>query len=537
MTDQGIHIFFDNFGKNLDIIKEENDLSRARQRAQVMLAQLTFFKEACLGMRQDPQSDDHLALTALLEVKGIDSFFHWLLEKQKVFTIQNCLYRAERTTWRILRGDNPVPVAPEALEWIETGLYARKEFEDWQFFHFFVVGEVRLILGGEKKNTPDLSLFLKLVAFAFPRVTSVFEEVKEASFLDANLIAKDQSSIELLENLKKAAVTDVTILLEGESGTGKEIIANFIHQNSSRKRKNFVAVNCAAIPDGLIESELFGHEKGAFTGAVQRHIGKVESADQGTLFLDEIGEMDLKAQAKLLRFIQLKEFHRVGGKEKMSVNVRILAATNRDLRRAVQEQVFRDDLFFRLSVMPFQIPPLRQRPGDLLPLFHHFLKQYAKEFNLPLPQVAPHVYEILYAHPFSGNIRELQNLVQNMLVQSQGERITRRHLPANMIENLESSPLKLSRFLVELEEEDEVAEAADAVSFQRAGRQPQTNDELKSAKQSIQDQAKEAQLLLEKEFLLNLLQSTGWVIPEASKRSGINRTMLYKMMDRNGIKP
>lgn len=549
MIDKGIQIFFDEFKKNLELICESSDPAGMRQRAQVMSTQINYFRESCLGNSMRSRLTDLFALNELLDVREEESFFQWLLVRQKYFTIERCSYLSEHSHWRVYTGD-PIPeFASESVEWTDDAPYGRLQDGEQTYFCFHSAGELRLILAGEdvslkssgsvKGDYRDLQLrlFLKIIGNVFPRVIPVLKKEKVPVLKKHGLIAADEKSLALLTQLRKAAGTDITILLEGESGTGKEVLANYIHLSSSRAKKSFVAVNCAAIPEGLIESELFGHEKGAFTGAVNRHQGKVELADHGTLFLDEIGEMDPKVQAKLLRFLQLKEFHRVGGKEKLSVDVRIIAATNRDLRKAIEENRFRDDLFFRLSVMPFVVPPLKDRRGDLLPLFHHFLRHYARQFNLPLPSVAQNVYECLFSYPFSGNIRELENLVQNMLVQSQGRKINMEHVPPGLLGY--STDEKVPFYTLKNTPPDESGQESDSKSTGTSSDLPLpgTKEELKEQKALIQEQSRLEQLKLEKAFLNHLLEETGWIISEASKVSGINRTMLYKMMERNGIKP
>jgi transcriptional regulator with PAS, ATPase and Fis domain len=205
-------------------------------------------------------------------------------------------------------------------------------------------------------------------------------------------------------------------LLLGESGTGKELFARAIHALSPRKDGAFVAINCAAIPRDLLESELFGHEKGAFTGAVGRKLGKFELADKGTIFLDEIGEMDLGLQAKLLRVIEGEEFMRVGGTSKIKVDVRVVAATNRDLAVAIAQQAFREDLFYRLSVFPITIPPLRERKDDIPELVEHFINVYSKELKKEVTGVSPAGMDLLQQHGWTGNVRELQNAIERAVI-------------------------------------------------------------------------------------------------------------------------
>jgi len=233
---------------------------------------------------------------------------------------------------------------------------------------------------------------------------------------------------ETLIAIQRAAGTDATVLILGESGTGKELLARSLHQLSSRAKAPFVAINCAAIPEPLLENELFGHEKGAFTGATGRKVGKAEMAHHGTLFLDEIADMPLSLQAKILRLVQEKQFDRVGGVQTITVDVRIVAATNRDLREAVERKEFRDDLFFRLSVFPVEIPPLRRRRGDILPLADVFLERFAREMGRKGLALAEETRGVLTAHPWPGNVRELQNCLERAVILCDGSQIRPEHL-------------------------------------------------------------------------------------------------------------
>lgn len=217
---------------------------------------------------------------------------------------------------------------------------------------------------------------------------------------------------------------DVTVLLEGESGTGKDVIANIIHQHSNRKNKPLITVNCGAIPHELIESELFGHEKGSFTGALDKKLGKFELAHGGTLFLDEIGELEFGMQVKLLRAIQNREIERVGGTEKISIDVRIIAATNKHLKKMVDEHKFRLDLYYRLNVFPIEIPPLRERKSDIVPLAEHFLDRFTTQFSTEPKQLSLDAESWLLNQKWEGNIRELENLMQRAVIMSAGSIIT-----------------------------------------------------------------------------------------------------------------
>src|SRR5262245_3870256 len=234
------------------------------------------------------------------------------------------------------------------------------------------------------------------------------------------LLGEDPVFKETLLQAQRAAQSDANVLLLGESGTGKELIARSIHQLSARAKGAFVAINCAAIPEALLENELFGHEKGAFTGAAARKVGRAEMAHRGTLFLDEIGEMPPSVQAKILRLVQEKQFERVGGVQTLTVDVRIVAATNRDLRAAVAEKQFREDLFFRLSVFPIEIPPLRRRRGDILPLSEAFLERYARELGRRGLSLSDAARRALLDHSWPGNVRELQNTLERAAILCDG---------------------------------------------------------------------------------------------------------------------
>ncbi|ADK84278.1 two component, sigma54 specific, transcriptional regulator, Fis family [Desulfarculus baarsii DSM 2075] len=235
------------------------------------------------------------------------------------------------------------------------------------------------------------------------------------------IVTQDMRMQKLLEMARAVADSRATVLISGESGTGKELFARYLHDNSSRRGGPFVAVNCASLPDGLLESELFGHEKGAFTGAVARKPGRFELANEGTILLDEISEMAVGLQAKLLRVLQEGEIDRVGGKRPVPVDVRVVATTNRDLKEHIAKGEFREDLYYRLNVIPLRIPPLRQRPGDILPLAQHFLAQFAAENNRPALTLGPEAQRMILAHQWPGNVRELQNTMERAVLLAQGE--------------------------------------------------------------------------------------------------------------------
>jgi DNA-binding NtrC family response regulator len=236
----------------------------------------------------------------------------------------------------------------------------------------------------------------------------------------------------LLQLVDQVAKSRASVLIVGESGTGKELIAEAIHRASPRAKAPLVRLNCAALAEGLLESELFGHEKGAFTGALGRREGRFKQADQGTLFLDEVSEIPAATQVKLLRFLQERAFERVGGNETLHVDVRIIAATNRDLRTLIDEGRFREDLFYRLNVVSLEIPPLRERPEDIAPLAMFFLARYAEENGKRIDGFEEDALGLLRAYKWPGNVRELENAVERAVVLCDEPRIGRRHLPANI---------------------------------------------------------------------------------------------------------
>ena len=237
----------------------------------------------------------------------------------------------------------------------------------------------------------------------------------------------------VVKAVARAATSDATVLVLGESGTGKEMVARLLHARSRRSRGPFIPINCAAIPEHLLESELFGHEKGAFTGAVCRRIGRFERACSGTLFLDEIGDMPMTLQGKILRAIQEREVERVGGGRPVSIDVRIVAATNRDLARAVREGRFREDLYYRLAVVTILLPPLRERRSDLDLLSMHFFACFAREHGRPVRAVAEEVFSVLHRHPWPGNLRQLRNAAERAVVMADGEVLLPQHLPAEIL--------------------------------------------------------------------------------------------------------
>jgi DNA-binding NtrC family response regulator len=248
------------------------------------------------------------------------------------------------------------------------------------------------------------------------------------------LVGEDPSLRKVFASLQRAAATDTTVLIEGESGTGKELFARSLHALSERATMPFVAINCAAIPETLLETELFGHEKGAFTGAVGRKPGKFEMAHRGTLFLDEIGDLPLPLQAKILRALEEKRFERVGGTASVQIDVRLVAATNRGLKAQVAARRFREDLFFRLSVFPIVVPPLRERKGDIVRLAQFFIDRFCREMKKRPLTLSPAAIEELQAYHWPGNVRELQNCIERAVILLDGDTIQPRHLNLTFVD-------------------------------------------------------------------------------------------------------
>ncbi|MCM3881282.1 MAG: sigma-54 dependent transcriptional regulator [Vicinamibacterales bacterium] len=282
-----------------------------------------------------------------------------------------------------------------------------------------------------KPVDPDHLLLMVERALAQRRLLTEYILLKEelATRRGAPLIIGEAPSLKnVISALQRAAGTDATVLLEGESGTGKELFARALHALSERSDGPFVAINCAAIPDNLLETELFGHEKGAFTGAVARKPGKFELAHRGTLFLDEIGDLPIGLQAKILRALEERRFERVGGTSSLQVDVRIVAATNKGLRMAVAAKQFREDLYFRLSVFPITIPPLRERKDDIPILARHFVERFCRDLNKKVATLAPGAIEELQRYGWPGNVRELQNCMERSVILADTDTIHARHL-------------------------------------------------------------------------------------------------------------
>ncbi len=313
------------------------------------------------------------------------------------------------------------------------------------------------------------------------------------------MIGESPAMRELVEQIRLVAPTRASALITGENGSGKELVARAIHAGSRRAAGPFVEVNCAAIPEDLIESELFGHEKGAFTGAAARRRGKFDLADGGTLLLDEIGDMSLRTQAKILRVLQEMRFERVGGARTHQVDVRIVAATNKDLEAEIQAGRFREDLYFRLNVIPFQVPPLRERLEDLPGLVNHFIRLYCLEERREPVAVAPGVLEALRAYPWPGNVRELKNVTERMIILCRGPRLELEDVPAS------------------------VRAAGPAVALEVA-----IGEGLG---------LREARRAFERQYLLRHLEESHWNVPGTAERVGLDKSSLYKKLKELEIEP
>jgi len=320
----------------------------------------------------------------------------------------------------------------------DTAIRAMKEGAYDYITKPFKVDEIKLIIRNalEKKNLEKENLLLK--------------QVVQERYHFGNIVGQSPKMLELYRLLEKVAPTKTNILITGESGTGKELVAKAIHYNSPRKDKPFVTLNCGAIPESLIESELFGHMKGAFTDAVSTKKGLFEVADEGTIFLDEISELPLMMQVKLLRVIQDKEFKRVGGTEDIRVDVRIISATNKDLEEAVREKRFREDLFYRLNVIQIKLPPLRERKEDIPLLADHFLKKYCEELGKSITRISPEALQFLMNYDFPGNVRELQNIIERAVALETGSQLSLENLSSYLENQL---PAKKGAFDIDLPEE------------------------------------------------------------------------------------
>ncbi len=360
------------------------------------------------------------------------------------------------------------------------------------------------------------------------------ETVPELRADDRQLISISPAMARARVLAERIADTDVPVLILGESGTGKEVIAREIHLKSQRHNRPFIKINCAALPSELLESELFGHEKGAFTGATAEKPGKFELADQGVIFLDEIGEMPIRLQAKLLQVLQDEEFFRVGGKKSVRVDARVVVATNRELEREIQLGNFREDLYYRLNVVTIRIAPLRERKEDIVPLVEHFLKRYGRKYQNPssLSELPEAVLQAFIAYDWPGNVRELENMVRRLVVLNdpvlvlEELRGTTRSAPSNGHPTVSSS------------------NGADSAAGQQAyhpfgmPQPPPPPPRVSQSEMSLKDIGKRAAVLAEREAILAMLQRTAWNKRKAASKLKISyKALLYKIKESGIIDP
>jgi two-component system NtrC family response regulator len=332
--------------------------------------------------------------------------------------------------------------------------------------------------------------FLLKRSFHVAQLEKEFNEMQRLVKTDAfeGVIGESTAMRSVFDTIRKVATTDAPVLILGESGTGKEMAAKAIHQRSNRKAGPFIAINCGAIPETLLEAELFGHEKGAFTGAHMQRKGRIESAEGGTLFLDEIGEIPLALQVKLLRFLQEQTIERIGGRQSIQINTRVVAATNVDLKKAMAAQKFREDLYYRLAVVQVPLPPLRERETDIRLLAQYFLNRFAAEVNKPNLTFEAEAAKAMNRYAWPGNVRELENCVRRAAIMAEGKRVTAHDL------NLDSSA---------------------------AGSGATT---LKDAREAV-----------ERQMLQQALKKHGGKIAPAAAELGLSRPTIYELMDKLGI--
>jgi two-component system response regulator AtoC len=341
------------------------------------------------------------------------------------------------------------------------------------------------------------------------------------------LLGRNEKMREVHDLITRVADTDVTVLIRGESGTGKELVARAIHHESPRRDKTFVKVNCAALPSELLESELFGFERGAFTGALQHKPGKFEFANHGTMFLDEISEMQPPLQSKLLQVLQDGEFARLGSRNDVHVDVRILAATNRDLELAVADGQFREDLFFRLNVVCITLPPLRQRRDEIPELTRLFLRQYGEHYNKPPQVLASDTLRLFAEYDWPGNVRELENLIKRAVILGTDESIRRELADAIAVRTLRPSPIPA------LQAREPAMPAVTSPPIPAAAGNPVASDACVAVPAgSLKDIARQAAREAEKELIYRTLQQTRWNRREAAEILGISyKALLYKIKE------
>ena len=357
--------------------------------------------------------------------------------------------------------------------------------------------------------------FLELARSSGGSATSLGEDLRR-DYDFSMIIGKSRRMVDVMEMAARVAPTDATVLITGDSGTGKELIARAIYLNSTRKDKPFLTINCGALPTGLLESELFGHVKGSFTGAYASKIGRFEAANSGTIFLDEVGEMPPELQVKLLRVLQFGEFEKVGSYRLQRVDVRIIAATNKDLRAMVKRGEFREDLYYRMKIIEIHFPPLRERPDDIPLLIDHFIKMYSERLGKPIESVDPQLMRLLHRYPYPGNIRELEGIIQRAMILSEKDHLSATDLPPEVLDS------------------NQITTSGDSASASRVIPVPRNNEELKEAKEEATTQAAAE---VEKAFLEAALEESGGVITKAAKKTGMNRSLFQRLVKKHNIQP
>jgi DNA-binding NtrC family response regulator len=376
--------------------------------------------------------DDRNTLEGLAEILTMEKY-----EVTKAINGQTALKELKTGTFNVMLTDLLLP----DIDGLELANLAWKEQSDLMIVMMTAFGSVKHAVGAMKKGIYDyltkpidVDEMLIVIAKAIneQRLRQDYFTLRdklEKKYRYDNIVGTSGKMQEVFRKIEKIAGSDATVLIRGESGTGKELITRAIHYNSLRKNKKLMEINCSSIPETLLESELFGHEKGSFTGAHKTIKGKFEVADGGTIFLDEIGDLTPNVQIKLLRFLQEKKFNRVGGSDFISVDIRLITATNSDLEKAIQEGRFREDLYYRLNVIPIFIPPLRERPEDIGPLIEHFIAKFSTKNNKRIEGITKEAMNLCLVYSWPGNVRELENAVENAVVMTENNWLQPEDLP------------------------------------------------------------------------------------------------------------
>ncbi len=438
--------------------------------------------------------DDEIKMARLLEITLKNEGY----QVEKAYSSHEALKKIKSKSYDVVVTDLKMP----GMDGIELLRIVKKNYPSTQVIMITAFGTIQSAVKAMKEGafhylTKPLNLEeLKEVLKGALKVKKLEEEnilLRQEILGEGEIIGKSKAIKEVMELARKVAPEDTTVLLQGETGTGKELVARAIHKLSPRKNGPYVVVNCAAIPENLLESELFGHRKGAFTGALKDKKGRIEIADGGTLFLDEIGSLSLPLQAKLLRFLETKEIQPLGSEDTFRVDVRVIAATNQDLRKRVEEGNFREDLFYRLNVFPIYIPPLRERKEDIPLLANYFLKLYSKKMNKKIEKIDDGAMELLLKYSWPGNVRELENVIERAVV-------------------LADSPIVSKEFLPLLPACEEI-----------------TGPYQERKKRLLEN--------FEREYFKELLQKHNGIISKLAKEAGIDRKNLYLKLKKWGINP